>query len=58
MIWPVSDASSNSHPVAARTQPHHDPACSGRGLRRRNPSVVRLWTPCCTSVRPPGSAET
>jgi hypothetical protein len=52
MIWPISGASSNSHPVAALEQPHHNPACSGRGLRRRDPSVVRPCMPCCTSVRP------
>jgi len=57
MTRPVSDAASNSHPVAAFIGRTNIPLASGEGSGGRDHSLLRLLRPSQMSVRSPGSAE-
>ena len=59
MIRPVSDAASNSHPVAALSVVGctNIPLASGKGSGGRDHSLLRLFEPGQISVRSPGSAR-
>jgi len=56
MTRPVSDAASNSHPVAALNGRTNIPLASGEGSGGRDHSLLRLFKPSQISVRSPGSA--
>src|SRR5262249_35078785 len=56
MTRPVSDAASNSHPVAALNVRTNIPLASGEGSGGRDHSLLRLFKPSQISVRTPGSA--
>ena len=56
MTRPVSDAASNSHPVAAFIGRTNIPLASGKGSGARDHSLLRLFKPGQISVRSPGSA--
>jgi len=56
MTRPVSDAASNSHPVAAFFGCTNIPLASGEGSGGRDHSLLRLFKPGQISVRSPGSA--
>src|SRR6516162_4583439 len=56
MTRPVSDAASNSHPVAAFFGCTNIPLASGDGSGGRDHSLLRLFKPGQISVRSPGSA--
>ena len=56
MTRPVSDAASNSHPVAALNGRTNIPLASGEGSGGRDHSLLRLFKPGQISVRSPGSA--
>src|SRR6185437_753716 len=56
MIRPVSDAASNSHPVAVFNGRTNIPLASGEGSGGRDHSFLRLFMPGQISVRSPGSA--
>jgi hypothetical protein len=56
MTRPVSDAASNSHPVAVFVGRTNIPLASGEGSGGRNHSFLRLFKPNQISVRSPGSA--
>ena len=57
MTRPVSDAASNSHPVAAHIGRTNIPLASGEGSGGRDHSLLRLFKPGQISVRSPGSTE-
>src|SRR5581483_10395620 len=57
MTRPVSDAASNSHPVAALGGRTIIPLASGKGSGGRDHSLLRLFKPGQISVRSPGSPE-
>jgi hypothetical protein len=57
MTGPVSDAASNSHPVAALVGCTNIPLASGKGSGGRDHSLLRLFEPGQISVRSPGSAR-
>src|ERR1700716_862094 len=56
MTRPVSDAASNSHPVAAHIGRTNISLASGEGSGGRDHSLLRLFKPGQISVRSPGSA--
>jgi len=56
MTRPVSDAASNSHPVAVLIGRTNIPLASGEGSGGRDHSLLRLFKPGRISVRSPGSA--
>ena len=56
MTRPVSDAASNSHPVAALIGRTNVPLASGEGSGGRDHSLLRLFKPSQISVRSSGSA--
>src|SRR5204863_5876616 len=56
MTRPVSDAASNSHPVAALNGHTNIPLASGEGSGGRDHSLLRPFEPSQISVRSPGSA--
>ena len=56
MTRPVSDAASNSHPVAAFIGCTNIPLAWGEGSGGRDHSLLRLFKPGQISVRSPGSA--
>jgi hypothetical protein len=53
MTRPVSDAASNSHPVAALNGRTNIPLASGEGSGGRDHSLLRLFEPSQISVRSP-----
>jgi len=58
MTRPVSDAGSNSHPVAVLVGCTNIPLASGEGSGGRDHSLLRLFKPGQISVRSLGSAGT
>jgi hypothetical protein len=57
MTRPVSDAASNSHPVAVLVGYTNIPLASGKGSGGRDHSFLRLFKPGQIAVRSPGSAR-